>query len=631
MATVSSSAKTSAEATLTPKGRSARQMEDITQQLALQVSEQLPGILHELLQGGFDPDSQPLQLECSLTAGNGPRVPEHRLPVAAVHIGRDFTPFSARSTPIIGNKYSQDLASSQPLVGDAQASSRTLNSRNSSHRPSPVSADAPPGNDGRPAKRVRKDVGQRRLGSDTDSASLRGEESSIRRKRISDNPALQPSTFDKFVGGIWDSLYSGVRMDITEVIEQWQAIESSGQPKLLTDAEQEIAVRSDTGAFGRISILTRKISQASKTCRSLEVIIQAHWIQCFDERVNELSAEQTLDKAKRIAIAEACVDFNWSEKELRNKMAIWRGYHDIKKTGGWVALVFAGTGLYRFCKYRVSFSDESFGILRALRHRLEVAADTLHPRWRILLSIVEEPTAPRYKGHPHDWVVNGPGNEAIPLPQTYHQWDKNFSYLHLDSSIIDEEAWGQFDPRIVAPEDDSAASKCQPCGQRQSDSPPQNSCVCYPNLYGSMRATMVPLQVFRTPNGKNNGLKACCPFETGLAVGEFVGQITSGLEGMDVMVGETHRATYQIWQGKQGNHTRFVNHSCRPNSHFERFVWLGKQRIVLVSRGIEADEEVTVDYGQTYWQNLDKECKCGHPGCRYQNRDRHLITPPEDE
>ena len=42
-------------------------MEDITQRLALQVSEQLPGILQHLLQGGFDPEDQDLQLQCHLT------------------------------------------------------------------------------------------------------------------------------------------------------------------------------------------------------------------------------------------------------------------------------------------------------------------------------------------------------------------------------------------------------------------------------------------------------------------------------------------------------------------------------------------------------------------------------------
>ena len=232
------------------------------------------------------------------------------------------------------------------------------------------------------------------------NTSLVAKDDGQRKKRAPDNPALAPSTFDKFIGGVWESIYSGLHMDPTEVIEQWQAIESSGQPKLLTDTARHVAIRDNTSAFGQMCVIARKITQTSRTCRSLEVIVQAHWVQCFEERVAELAQTTTREKAKRGAIAEACVDFNWTEKELRNKMAIWRGYHDIKSAGGWVALVFAGMGLYRFCKYRVSFTEETFDKLRALRHRFEVAADTLHPRWRTLLDIVGESTQTKYRGHP---------------------------------------------------------------------------------------------------------------------------------------------------------------------------------------------------------------------------------------
>lgn len=188
------------------------------------------------------------------------------------------------------------------------------------------------------------------------------------------------------------------------------------------------------------------------------------------------------------------------------------------------------------------------------------------------------------------------------MPETYRQWTPNFSYEHLDESIVDEEVWGLFDPRVVAPATSTLANTCQVCDEQQSEDPRMNACSCFPNLYGSIKAGFVPVQVYRTPNGKNNGLLACCPFERGSAVGEFVGSITSGLANLDVMVGQTERASYQVWQGKQGNHTRFVNHSCQPNGQFERFTWLGTQRIVLVSKGIEAGDEITVDYSDTYWK-----------------------------
>ena len=87
--------------------------------------------------------------------------------------------------------------------------------------------------------------------------------------------------------------------------------------------------------------------------------------------------------------------------------------------------------------------------------------------------------------------------------------------------------------------------------------------------------------------------------------------------------------TYQIWQGRQGNHTRFVNHSCYPNSQYEQFFWRGVQRIVLVSRGIEAGSEIAVDYSDNYWADLDKRCLCRESCCRY--RDREFVSTNDRE
>lgn len=105
--------------------------------------------------------------------------------------------------------------------------------------------------------------------------------------------------------------------------------------------------------------------------------------------------------------------------------------------------------------------------------------------------------------------------------------DKSFTYTHLDESLIDEDAWGMYDPRTVTPLTDPAAYECQSCGEKQSDDSRQNNCMCFPNYYGT-KARSIPVQVYRTPNGKNNGLLACCAFEQGAAIGEFIGEITSG-------------------------------------------------------------------------------------------------------
>lgn len=324
MAETHDSGSTSPDTSHPQKVRPAPLMEDIARQLALQVSEQLPAILQTLQEGGFDPESNPLQLECSLTAGNGLRADS--VPVAQLSIGRDFTPFSSVvGTPQSSHHgFSDAYPGSVSMTDTSQPSSPTWGWRTGGDHASQDDSDS------RPNKR-RKDAAmssnhsgqltQRSRAGQTSTTALVPKDDGPRKKRISDNPALQPSTFDKFVGGVWESIYSGLRMDPTEVIEQWQAIEGTAQPKLLTDSEHHVAIRDNTSAFGRINVLARKISQTSRTCRSLEVIVQAHWVQCFEDRVNELAETTTREKAKRAAIAEACVDFNWTEKELRNKVS----------------------------------------------------------------------------------------------------------------------------------------------------------------------------------------------------------------------------------------------------------------------------------------------------------------------
>ncbi|KIV94985.1 hypothetical protein PV10_02694 [Exophiala mesophila] len=383
------------------------------------------------------------------------------------------------------------------------------------------------------------------------------------------------------------------------------------------------------GDFRKLNVCCRRITQASRCCRSLEVIVQAQWIQCYEEQVQKLVVEDpdlSLTKGRAIVQAQACKDFGWSLKELRNKMAIWRGYDSIREAGGWVPLIFAGMGLYRFCKYRLGFCPQNIATLKRLRLRFEVAADTIHPEWRLLLSIIGKPTTRVYHGHPCDWVVSK-DSPPIPLADTYSQWTPDFKFEHLEDSTIDEQAWGLIDPRTenrhvqwTLPRQFS----CEKCGSTQSNDVSTNECLCFPALFGSGLRKPCPVQVFRTEDGRNNGLLACCPFERGAAIGEFVGVITQGIRRLDVMQCSGPAATYQIWQGHKGNYTRFINHSCQPNSQYERFPWLGVERHVLVSKGILAGDEITVDYSNDYWNHLDKECLCGETSCRFKTRNGRI-------
>lgn len=450
------------------------------------------------------------------------------------------------------------------------------------------------------------------------------------------------------------------------------------------DAGGETKLVAPDAAFSRSNVFCRQVTQASRACRSLEVIVQARWIEHFEAYVDGwAAANERVPRSRfnKAALMEACADFGWTEKELRNKMYVWRGYKDIKDAGGWAALVFAGMGIYRFCKYRIGFDRDSMQRLRSLRPALEVAADTLHPQWRRLLAVVGEDPRRAYTGHPHDWVVSLDGADPVPLRTTYLRWDPNFSYRHIDESLVDATVWGGDDPRWTPPPAEDmvyvshpasptllppggarwsspshAVSKstagtpsscgssggrtavllplCETCGKEQSDDPKLNACYCFPSLFGTGRLTPSPVLVFRTPDGKNNGLLALCRFERGAPIGEFVGVVTRGLRDVDVMESCTTSSSssqqpggtsYQIWQGRQGNFTRFVNHSCKANSQYQRFTWLNTQRIILVSKGIEAGTEITVDYSDKYWKGLDKKCLCGESCCRYR-KDRADAT-----
>ncbi|KAB5578739.1 SET domain-containing protein [Coniochaeta sp. 2T2.1] len=449
----------------------------------------------------------------------------------------------------------------------------------------------------------------------------------------------QETTLAKFVAGIWEQIHSGTQLDAHSILEYWPKTTGAETMPLLDSDHRSVAFLSANGvacpsdahnSFNQINNLCRKITQASRTYRSVEVIVQARWVEHFDSYVGSLAVTHpamSATKRRRAALMEACNDFGWQEKEMRNKMAVWRGYKEIKDAGGWAALVFAGMGIYRFCKYRIGMNPESMQCLRRLRSRIEVAADTLHPSWRQLLVIVGEPPQRRFTGQSHDWVVFPDGSDPVSLRSMYFAYDQLFSFEHLEEPLVDVNVWGCDDPRWVPPLDVVVAGRtaldtCRKCEQDQSDDPKLKACHCFPSLFGGPARALCPVQIFRTSDGRNNGLQALVAFERGATIGEFVGLVTNGMRDVDVMDSSAAGRSFQIWQGRQGNYTRFVNHSCKPNAQFESFVWMSAQRIILVSKGVGAGEEITVDYSRSHWRGLDKQCLCGESCCRYKFIDK---------
>ncbi|KAL4887658.1 hypothetical protein BJY04DRAFT_176372, partial [Aspergillus karnatakaensis] len=415
-------------------------------------------------------------------------------------------------------------------------------------------------------------------------------------------PVLEPTSTDKLIAGIWRQVHSPVQLsrdfsDITPRIN------------IRTGASLEV--------FQTVNELCLKYYNRCQSSRALEMIVQAYWVDCFEARVAVIQFQKPIISkaaARMMAVREACLVLDWKEKDLRNRMAIWRGYKEIKEYGGWASLIFASAGVYRFCKYRSSFGEDLFSRLRHIRSSVEVAADTLHPGWRDLLKVIQQDIPSVYHGHPHDWVIMADG-PALPLASTYEHLSlpNGLQYTFIDECVLDESIFGDRDPRRV-PELDPDI--CSTCHEKQSDDIQVNQCLCFASLFGCIRGP-VPLQIYRTSNGKNNGVVARCAFPRGTAIAEFTGLITSGIEGADVMIGGSRGRTYQIHQGTMGNFTRFINHSCRPNSQFQRFYWKGMERIIVVSKGIGAGTEITVDYSDRYWKELNKKCLCGEACCRF--------------
>ena len=66
---------------------------------------------------------------------------------------------------------------------------------------------------------------------------------------------------------------------------------------------------------------------------------------------------------------------------------------------------------------------------------------------------------------------------------------------------------------------------------------------------------------------------------------------------------------YAIDGSPRSNKARYINHSCRPNA--EAFI-AGKRVWVWSKQTIEAGEEITLDYGEAYFNDYirPKGCRC---------------------
>ncbi len=108
------------------------------------------------------------------------------------------------------------------------------------------------------------------------------------------------------------------------------------------------------------------------------------------------------------------------------------------------------------------------------------------------------------------------------------------------------------------------------------------------------------------------GLVSAVPFRRGARVIEYVGEIIDDAEAdrrSNRYIFEV-RKDVNIDGSARRNLARYVNHACRPNCE-DRIV--GNRVFYVAARAIKPGEELTVDYGKTYYDHYIAPygCRCG--------------------
>ncbi|KAK8097452.1 hypothetical protein PG984_016591 [Apiospora sp. TS-2023a] len=106
-------------------------------------------------------------------------------------------------------------------------------------------------------------------------------------------------------------------------------------------------------------------------------------------------------------------------------------------------------------------------------------------------------------------------------------------------------------------------------------------------------------------------------------VGEYVGELVpcdredheygGEAEGRYIFEGPDQR--WLIDAGKWGNSSRFINHNCRPNLIAIPVVVGGRRLITFRAlKAIKAGEELTIHYGESYFNRYHEKCRCNALG-----------------
>jgi ATP-dependent RNA helicase DDX49/DBP8 len=83
------------------------------------------------------------------------------------------------------------------------------------------------------------------------------------------------------ITGIWEQVHGSINLDPTAIFDQF-AVTAPGEMAQHALVSTPAAMHTITtlGNFSQMSVFCRKVTQASRVCRSIEMVVQARWTVC---------------------------------------------------------------------------------------------------------------------------------------------------------------------------------------------------------------------------------------------------------------------------------------------------------------------------------------------------------------
>ncbi|GLB05462.1 hypothetical protein AtubIFM57258_000751 [Aspergillus tubingensis] len=300
---------------------------------------------------------------------------------------------------------------------------------------------------------------------------------------------------------------------------------------------------------------------------------------------------------------------------------------------GWpmLAICVQAEAFRRLCKEESTFMWKAlYGKFQRHHLNIWIQASTRGFEWRKLLAPYAGDAAPPELNqvlaskvsadnlrhtHPHEIVINE-RERQVRSPKFQDRLQK-----HIDASIFHPRDWQTAkDPEHRGLKKDPTLREglnyglCDLCAEGKI-------CECQ-----IKEAPFEFVQLVETPKGV--GVRALARFEKGDILGEYIGELHPPCYKGDHIYALTMQGKVDVDKEiavicpmEYGNFTRFINHSCRPNTTFERRT-IGNRATMTVEvvRDIRPFEELTINYGREYWKG--RTCICGEEGCYTQQKKR---------